>query len=157
MNPRDPGDETIGFDGPKNRPYLGIHLMDLPGPILSDPECPFGPCEPRVTAASGRRNRREDSATLRIDLLDAILGELKKVLAIEGRSRMRGGLDGPQRLSAGRIEGVQRVSSRKPDVLTVVRNSVHVVYARKGPILTDNLGVFSMHAFTLINRQSSGE
>jgi hypothetical protein len=34
---------------------------------------------------------------------------------------------------------------------------MYVVYPRKGPILTDNLGVFSMHAFTLINRQGSGE
>jgi len=131
--------------------------MDLPGPILSHPERSFCPREPRVTPAAGRRDCRKDSSTLRIDLLDAILGELKQVLAVVGGSRMRGGLDRTQRLPAGRIEGVQRISRCKPDVLTVVGDSVYVVYAREGSIFTDNLGVFSMHAFTLIDRQRSGE
>jgi hypothetical protein len=53
--------------------------MDLPVPILPHPERPFGPREPRVTAAAGRRDRGEHTAGLRIDLLDAILGELKQV------------------------------------------------------------------------------
>jgi hypothetical protein len=64
--------------------------MDLSVPILPDPERPFSPCEPRVTTATGRGYRGENTARLRIDLLDAILGELKQVLAVEGRSGMRG-------------------------------------------------------------------
>src|SRR5580765_1330473 len=92
VGPGDPGDEALGLDRAKNRPCLGIDLIDLPGPILPHPERPFGPREPR-TAAAGRRDRGEDSAGLRVDLLDAILGELKQVLAIEGRSCMRGDLD----------------------------------------------------------------
>jgi hypothetical protein len=59
--------------------------MDLPAPMLPHPERPFGPREPRVTAAAGRRDRGEYTAGLRIDLLDAILGDLKQVLAVEGR------------------------------------------------------------------------
>ncbi len=74
--------------------------MDLPVPILSHPERPFGPREPRVTAAAGRRDRREHTAGLRIDLLDAILGNLKQVLAVEGRSCMRGDINPAQRLPA---------------------------------------------------------
>src|ERR1700719_3125815 len=108
--------------------------MDLPVPILPHPERPFGPGEPRVTAAAGRWNRGEHSAGSRIDLLDAILGELKQVLAVEGRSCMRGDINRAPRLSARGIEGDQFVSSGKPDVLTVKRDSIHLVGAWEGPI-----------------------
>ena len=93
VDPGDSGDEAVGLDGAENRPCCGIDLMDLPVPILPDPERPFGPREPRVTAAAGRRDRGEHTAGLRIDLLDAILGELKQVLAVERRACMRGDID----------------------------------------------------------------
>jgi hypothetical protein len=115
-------------------------LIDLPVPILPHPERPFGPREPRVTAAAGRRDRGEDHARLRVDLLDAIPGELKQVLAVEGRPGIRGDIDRAQQLPARGIEGVQPVSSSKPDVLTVIRDSMHAVGTRKGSILTDDLG-----------------
>ena len=99
--------------------------MDLPVPVLSHPECPFGPGEPRVTAATRRRDRGDYTAALRIDLLDAILGELKKILAVEGRSSVSGDVDRAQHLAARRIEGVQLVSGGKPDLLTVIRDSMH--------------------------------
>src|SRR6266540_4643007 len=41
VDPGDPGDEAVGLDGAKNRPCLGIDLMDLP--VLPHPERPFGP------------------------------------------------------------------------------------------------------------------
>src|SRR6202048_871273 len=99
--------------------------MNLPFPILSHPERPLGPREPRVTAATRRGDRGEHAAGLRIDLLDAILGQLKQVLAVEGRPCMRGDIDRAQRLPALRIEGGQLVSGSKPDVLTVIRDSMH--------------------------------
>src|SRR5262245_59356111 len=43
VDPGDPGDEAVGLDRAKNRPGLGIHLMDLPVVILPDPQRPFGP------------------------------------------------------------------------------------------------------------------
>src|SRR5215831_6223529 len=46
IDPGDPGDEAVGLDGAKNRAGIGINLMDLPIPILPDPERPFGPREP---------------------------------------------------------------------------------------------------------------
>src|SRR5918995_6610800 len=101
--------------------------MDLPAPMLPHPERPFGPREPRVTAAAGRRDRGEHTAGLRIDLLDAILGDLKQVLPVEGRSCMRGDLDRTQRRPARRIEGVELFSGREPDVLTVIRDPMHVL------------------------------
>jgi hypothetical protein len=140
VDPGDPGDEAVGLNRAKNLPCLGIDLMDLPVPILPHPERPFGPRQPRVTAAAGRRNRGEHTAGLRIDLLDAILGELKQILAVERRSCMRSDLDRAQRLPARRIQGVQRVASGKPDVLTVIRDAMHMVDTRKGSILTEDWG-----------------
>jgi hypothetical protein len=69
-----------------------------------------------------------------------IPGELKQVLAVEGRSRMRGDIDRAQHLPSRRIKGVQLVSGRKPDVPTVKRNPMHVVDTRKGSILTEDFG-----------------
>ena len=114
--------------------------MDLPVPILPYPERPFGPREPGVTAAAGRRDRGEHTTGLRIDLLDVTPGELKQVLAVEGRSGIRDDIDRAQRLPALRIEGVQPVSRGKPDVLTVIGDSMHAVSTRKGAILPDDLG-----------------
>src|SRR5580765_883824 len=139
----DPGnsrDEAVGLDGAKNRARLRIDLMDLPVAILSNPESPFRPCEPRVAAAAGRRDRGEHTAGLRIDLLDAILGELKQVLPVEGRARMRGDVDRAQPFPAGWIEGVHLVARSEPDVLTVIRDAMHVVRARKRSIFTNDLG-----------------
>jgi hypothetical protein len=121
-------------------PLLGIDLMDLPVPMLPDPERPFGPRQPRVTAAAGRWDGGEHAAALRIDLLDAILGDLKQVLAVESRSRMRGDIKGTQRLAAHRIEGVQLVSGGNPDLLTVMRDLADAVNARKGSVLSNDVG-----------------
>src|SRR5215470_6996269 len=104
--PSDAGHEAIGLDGAKDRPGLRIDLMDLPLPILPHPERPLGPCKPGVPAGAGRRNRGEHAAGLRIDLLDAIASDLKDVLAVEGRARVRGDVDRAHRLPTGRIEGL---------------------------------------------------
>jgi hypothetical protein len=112
--------------------------MDLPA--LPHPERPFGPRQPRDPAAAGRWDRGDHTAGVRIDLLDAIPGELKQVLAVEGRSRIRGDLDRAHHVPARGIEGVQLVSGSKPDVPTVIRDAMHMVDTRKGAILTDDLG-----------------
>src|SRR6267143_862433 len=138
VDPGDPGDEAVGLDGAKYLPCLRIDLMDLAVPILPHPERPFGPGEPGGAAAAGRRDRGEYAAGLPIDLLDAILGDLKQMLAVEGRPCMRGNIDRAQDCPAGGIEGVQPVSGRKPDVLTVIGEPMHVLDARKGPIFPND-------------------
>src|SRR5262249_54833848 len=92
VDPGDTCDEAIGFDRAKDRPRLGIDLVDLPLPILPHPQGAFGPRQPRATAA-GRRNRGEHTAALRIDLQDAIVGELKQMPAVERRACICGNLD----------------------------------------------------------------
>src|SRR5262245_15339398 len=79
VDPGDPGHDAVGLDGAEYRPGLGIDLMDLPAAMLPHPERPFGPRQPRIAAAAGRRDRGEHAAGLRIDLLDAVLGDLKQV------------------------------------------------------------------------------
>ena len=121
--------------------------MDLALAILPDPQRAFGPREPRVAAAAGRRDRREHPARLRIDLLDAVLGELEQVLAVEGRAGMRRDVERALRLAARRIEGLQRVAGGEPDVLAVEGDAVHAVDAREGAVLADDLsGCRSVHA-----------
>ena len=71
--------------------------LDRAVPILPHPERLFGPREPRVTAAAGRRVSGEHSAGLRVDLLDATRGEPEQVLAVEGCSRIGGDIDRAQR------------------------------------------------------------
>jgi hypothetical protein len=65
-------------------------------------------------------------------------GKLNQVLAVEGRSCIRGDIDRAQRFPGRRIEGVQPVSRSEPDVPAVVRDAVHVVDTRKGSILTND-------------------
>src|SRR5262245_38683666 len=76
VDPGDAGDKAVGFDRAKNRSGFGIDLVDFSVSIVPDPQRAFGPRQPRVAAASRRRNRRDHTAGLRIDLLNAILGEL---------------------------------------------------------------------------------
>ena len=72
----------------------------------------------------------------RIDFLDAILGDLKQVPAVEGRSCMRGDIDRPHRLSALGIEGAQPVSGCKPDMPAVKCYTMDAVNPWKRAIFT---------------------
>ena len=66
VDPGYPGDEAVGLDGAKNGPGVGIDLMDLPLPILPDPERPFSPRSPE----SRRRQAQDGSEHL------AVLGSI---------------------------------------------------------------------------------
>jgi hypothetical protein len=79
-------------------------------------------------------------AGVRIYLLDAILGQLKQMLAIKGSSSVRRDFDHAQLLSARRVENVQLVSGREPDILAVIGHSMHAVDPWKWTILADDFG-----------------
>ena len=49
-------------------------------------------------------------------------------------------IDRAHGLATRRIEGVQLVSGRKPDVLTVIGDPTHAVGARKGSIFSEDFG-----------------
>src|SRR5262249_6485263 len=157
VDPGDPGDDAVGFEGAKNRSGFGIDLMDLPSSVLPHPERSCAPREPRVTAAAGRRDRREHTACFRIDLLDAILGDLKQVLAVEGGSCMCGDIDRAHQLAGIRIDGVQFVPGREPHMLTVEGHTVHGVDTRKRSILAGDFSLRSFHVAILRIRERAWE
>jgi hypothetical protein len=140
INPGDSGDETIGLDSAQNRACIRIDLVDLPIPIFPDPERSFRPRKSRVAAVARGWNRGEHAAGLGINLVDAILGNLKKVFPIESRSRMRRDIDRALHLPARRIKGVQLISRGKPDIVPVISDTIHSLDARKGAILTNYFG-----------------
>src|SRR4029077_11916384 len=103
VDPGDPGNKTRGLDGTKNRPGLRIDLIDLPLLIMSHPERPFGPGEPRMTAAFRRRDRCQNLAGLWIDLLNTIIGDLIQMLAVKSCSCVCGDIHRADYLPARRI------------------------------------------------------
>src|SRR6185312_13718883 len=133
-------------DGAENGAGVRIDLMDLARAILPDPERPFRPGEAGILAATRRRDHREHAAGRGIDLLDAILGDLEEVPAVEGGAGMGGDIDRAHRLAARRIHGVELVSRRDPDMPTVVADAMHMIDARKGPVLADDFGGCAFHA-----------
>jgi hypothetical protein len=157
IHPGDPGDEAVGLDRPQDLSRLGVDLMDLPLPVLPHPERPFGPREPGVGAAAGRGDRREHAAARRIDLVDAVLGDLEQVLSVESGAGVRGDVDRVQRLATRRVEGVQPVAGRDPDVPAVVRDAAHFVDAREGAVLAEDLCGGLAHGPRLVDRERSGE
>ena len=106
---------TNRFDSIVRRiaPVCGIDLVDLPVAVLPDPERAFRPGQPRVTPAARGRDRRQDLAGRRIDLVDAFVGDLEEVLAVEGRPRVAGDVEGAHRLAVLRIEGLQPLAARR--------------------------------------------
>jgi hypothetical protein len=106
---------------------------------------------------TGRRDCAQHTAGRRIDFLDAVVGQLKQVLAVEGRSRVRGDIDRSDHVSARRIEGAQPVSGGKPDPLTVIRDSAHASDTRKGSVLSNDLSSRLLHGSILVTRQWTGE
>src|SRR6516162_3800605 len=110
---------------------------------MPDPERALSPCEARIAAAAGCWNRTEHTTGLRVDLLDAVFGNLKQVLAVERCPRVGRDIDRSQSGPARRIEGGELVSGGKPDMLTVVGHTRHVIDIRKRPIFTDDLGALS--------------
>src|SRR5262249_34250259 len=157
LDPGHPGDEAVGLDRTKNRSRVGIDLMDLAVAIVSDPERPFGPREPRVATMTGRRDRVEHLASRRVDLLDAIVSQLKEMPSVERGSRVRGDVDRLEHCPACRIEGAQPVAGGKTDALTVIRHSTHIRDTRKGAILSNDFSSRSPHDSILVARQRSGE
>ena len=138
INPGDTRDEAVGFDRAQNGTRLGINLIDLPSPVLSDPERSFGPRKPRVTTRSWSGDRGEHLACFWIDLLNAILSDLKQVLAVEGRSCVRGDIYRLHHFSARWVEGIQPVAGCKPDVLSVIAHSMHAISSGERTILLND-------------------
>src|SRR4051812_46331145 len=150
IDPADAGHVAVGIDGAQDLAGVRINLVDLAVSILPDPERALGPGEPRVMATARRRNRREHLASVRVDLLDPLFRDLVEVPAIEGGSGMRGDVDRPHRLAAGRIDRIQLVTGREPDVVAVEGDAMDLLGAFEGAVLADDLGGGSGHGLASV-------
>ena len=106
---------------------------------LSDPERSLGPGQARVAAVGGRRDGGDDLARARVDLLDAVVGELPQELAVEGSAGVGGdGELADQRAALG-IEGDDALAAGEPDVRAVEGHAVDVVHAGIGAVFAEDL------------------
>ena len=151
-----PVTKRFELDGAKDRAGLRIDLMDLAVAMLPDPERPFRPRH-SGGAAVGCRDGSDHAAGRRIDLLDAIPGDLVQVSAIEGGSRVRGDIERAHRFPARRVDRVQRVAGRDPDIGAVIADTMHMRDIRKGAVFADDCRCCSFHAVILATRQRGGE
>lgn len=62
------------------------------------------------------------------------------MLAIEGRSRMRGDGERARRLSGRGVERVQPVAAGEPDMLAVIGDAADIRDAGEGAVLLENFG-----------------
>ena len=154
IHPGDPGDEAVGLDGAKDRSGLGIDLVDLAVAILTHPERPFRPGQARA-AARGRGDGRDHSTGLRIDLLDAVAGELEEMRPSKA-VRMCWDIDGAHvfPLAGSSAFNVSPAANQTfcPSKVTPATWS-----PGKGAILTDDLGIGAAHSSSLVNRQRGWE
>ncbi len=83
---------------------------------------------------AGRRDRRHHVAGGGIDLVDARLGDLVEVRAVEGGAGVAGAVERARELAARGIEGDQPGAGGGPDAAAVVGDAVRLRSApAKGP------------------------
>src|SRR3984893_7637232 len=130
--------------------------MDLPVSILPHPERSFGPRKPR-SGSPGRRNCAEHAAGVRINLLDAVARKLEQVMTVKSRRSMRSDVDCADLPPSLGIECVELVFRRKPDVLPVVCDPIHLFDAGKRAIFANDFGRRSVNAPILAARERAWE
>ena len=158
VDPGDPGYETVRLDRAKDFPGIGIDLMGIfRSRYCPTHSVPSSPTQVRSRDRRRARDRGKHTSGFRIDLLDAILSDLKQVFPIECCPGMRRDIDRAYSFAGRRIEGMQLVPGRKPDTLAVISDSMHLVSPWKGTIFTDYFGCGALHTSTLIDRQGTRE
>ena len=70
---------------------------------------------------------------------------------------MRGDIERAHRFPARRVDRVQRVAGRDPDIGAVIADPMHMRDIRKGAVFADDCRCCSFHAVILATRQRGGE
>src|SRR5690554_2662908 len=83
---------AIALKGTKNRATGGIHLINFAVLVRPYPQRAFGPCQAGYLIRR-RRNTVDYSTGSRINFLDAIVRDLKQMLAVESGSCVRYNVD----------------------------------------------------------------
>ena len=75
-----------------------------------------------------------------VDLVDARLGDLLQVLAVEGGAGVGALVEPAGRGAAGRIDGHQRRAGRGPDLAAVLRHAADLGHLGERAVLAHDLG-----------------
>src|SRR5262249_39181161 len=140
-----PRDEAVRGDRAQHAAARRIDDVDLALAILADEEEALRPRHAGVAAFARRWNRVHDAAGLGLDLVDALLGDLIEMRAVERGAGVGRDVDRGDGLAARRIERIHPRPSRIPNVLPIERHPRNILDARKRPILTNNLGIAGLH------------
>jgi hypothetical protein len=119
VDPGHAGDEAVGLDRADDGPRLGVDLVDAAAAVLAHPQAALGPGEAGVAAAARRGDGPEHAARRGVDLVDALLGDLPQVLAVERGAGVGALVEPARRRAVGGIEGHQRGAGGGPDPLAV--------------------------------------
>ena len=71
--------------------------------------------------------------------MDAILGDLEQVLAVEGRAGRADDIDRALDLAVARVERVDIIARGEPEMRSVKGHAGHALGAGEGTIFTDDL------------------
>jgi hypothetical protein len=122
---------------------------------------PLGPGQARVAAVGRRRDRGDDLARARIDLLDPAIGELPQVSAVEGGAALGDHRELADHRAARGVEGDEALAAGEPDVGAVEGHPVDLGDAGIGAVLAEDLGLLGLacggHGPRLPNRQRARE
>mmetsp|Transcript_23675 Transcript_23675/g.56340 ORF Transcript_23675/g.56340 Transcript_23675/m.56340 type:complete len:258 (-) Transcript_23675:185-958(-) len=140
VHPGHAGHKAVGLQRAANRAGGRVDLMDLARAVFAHPQAALGPGQARVAALAGRRNGRQHAAADRVDLVDARLGDLVEMLAVEGRARIGGLGQAAQHRAGGGVDGQQFSARGGPDAVAVVRDAGDRRHALEGPELSQDLG-----------------
>src|SRR6266542_1077650 len=139
VHPGNARDEAIRINRAQDRAGLGVDLADLAGAILSDPERPLGPGQARVAAVGRCRDGGHDLARAGVDLLDAVVGQLPQVLAVESSAGVGGDRELADQRAALGIERDDALAAREPDVRAVEGHAVDLVHTGIGAVFAEDL------------------
>ena len=139
VDPGDAGDEAVRLDGAQDRAGLRIDLMDLAVAMLPDPERAFRPGHPGVRRLRASGCVASTRPVVRIDLLDAIPGDLEQVSAVEGGSRMRGDIERAHGLPARRDRSRSACRRSRSRIGAVIADPMHVRDVREGAVFADDI------------------
>src|SRR5690606_3951489 len=120
IDPAYAGDVSIRFDGAQDVTRGRIDLVDPPILVFAYPEAALGPGQARVRALAGSGDRSQHLAGARVDLVDARLGNLVQVPAIEGSARVADAIDRSHLLASPGVEGEQPGPGGRPYVPAVM-------------------------------------
>src|SRR5262245_10504056 len=139
VRPGHAGDEAIRLDRAQDGAGRGVDLVDLARAVLAHPERALGPGEARVAALGGRRDRGDHLARARVDLLDALIGELPQVLAVEGGACVGGDGELADQRAALRVDRDQALAAGEPDTRAVEGYAVDRFNARIRAVFAEDL------------------